>query len=399
MKKAFIPLCIILVSGIFTPALSFGQNCVFTDTLYVPGKDDPPPGAMYPRVICLEHQLSEGNNTLLSTFEHYINGMRSFPIYRSTDNGKSWSLLSRIEDTYNRHGNKYQPFLFELPRKVGENPAGTILCAGNSIPRDDGSTELTLYRSPDGGKTWEFMSSIVKGGRAIYNPKLNESPVWEPFLYLDKSDNLVCYYSDEQSKAQKYNQLLCHKVSADGGLSWGDAVLDVAISDNVTRPGMPVVCRLPDGRYFMIYEVVGLPDVPVYFRYSDDGLNWGNYKELGTKITDEKGNFMSGTPYAIWIPQGGSNGTLIASAKSVNINGQAVGNGFMINHNLGEGHWTFVPTAITYDPKPHSGGYSQAMTPMNNGKFLCHIVPVPFQGNKSMLLYSVYEINMLIKRD
>ena len=133
-----------------------------------------------------------------------------------------------------------------------------------------------------------------------------------------------------------------------------------------TRPGMPVVCRLPDGRYLMIYERVGLPDVPAYFRYSDDGRHWGDPQDPGTLITDAEGNFMSGTPYVIWTPLGGKKGSHIASAKSMRRNGEMVGNGLMVNCNLGKGHWTFMPTDITYQARPHSGGYSNALLIVEN---------------------------------
>ena len=394
MKNSLLKLYGALFVGLFAIVSSYGQVGILTDTLYVPGQSDPTPGAMYPRVICLEHQPKGGNGVLLATFEHYIPGMRSFPIYRSADNGKSWTLLTRVEDTYLKVGNKYQPVLYELPQKAGDNPAGTILLSGNAIPASNASTELVLYKSTDGAKTWEFVSSIVKGGRATTR---NESPVWEPFLNLDKKGNLVCFYSDEGSKAVGYNQLLCHKVSPDGGKTWGDVVLDVAIPDKTTRPGMVTIAQLPDGRFLMTYEVVGIRNNPVYFRYSLDGDNWGDYKDLGTRIVDSKGNFMSGTPYVIWTPVGGKNGTLIATSKSERRDSAAVGNGFMINRNLGQGPWTFVPSDIKYDAGRQSGGYSQAMGLMNKGKSMCHMVPVPYQGNKSKIVYTIYDLNKLLK--
>lgn len=370
------------------------QAVILTDTLYIPSDDDPPPGAMYPRVICLEHQSASDNGTLLATFEHYIKGMRSFPIYRSCDNGKTWTLWSKVEDTYLKVGNKYQPQLYELPHQVGDFPAGTILLAGNAIPENNATTELTLYKSSDGARTWEFVSSIEKGGRASTR---NESPIWEPYLYLDKDNNLIVYYSDEKNKAIGYNQLLCHKVSTDGGKTWGEMVLDVAIPDSIKRPGMPIVVKLPDERYLMIYEIVGIRYNPVYIRYSNDGRDFGNPQDLGTRIEDKEGNFMSGTPYVIWTPVGGENGTIIATAKYNFRDSVSVGNGFMINKNLGNGPWTFVPTDITYNPRQHSGGYSQSMTTMKKGKYLCHIVPVPDDENKSKLVYTIYNLEKLLK--
>lgn len=44
-----------------------------------------------------------------------------------------------------------------------------------------------------------------------------------------------------------YNQLLAHKVSPDGGRTWGEEKIDVAFPGGRLRPGMPVVAALPRG--------------------------------------------------------------------------------------------------------------------------------------------------------
>ena len=161
-------------------------------TVYAPQRNAPTVGSMYPRVIRIAHHAGSKGN-LLATFEHYMNREPSFPIYRSMDNGATWHLISEVEDTHNKWGMKYQPHLFELPQQAGEFPAGTIFCSGNSIPKDRSSTELLVFVSRYGGKSWEYLSSIIKGGRAIY-PNKGETPVWEPFLGLDKSGRLVAYF-------------------------------------------------------------------------------------------------------------------------------------------------------------------------------------------------------------
>ena len=119
------------------------------------------------------------------------------------------------------------------------------------------------------------MISIVKGGKAHTDHSDGERPVWEPYLYIDKNGDLVCYYSDERFMGDGYNQLLSHQVSKDGGLTWGEEVFDVAFPDGKLRPGMPIVVKLPNNKYIMVYEIVGLPDPPIYCRFSDDGLGLG----------------------------------------------------------------------------------------------------------------------------
>lgn len=366
----------------------------------------PAPGAMYPRLIRLEHSKA-GTVVLLATFEEYIDQdlEPSFPIYRSLDQGRTWSLYSRVTDTKNHFGMRYQPQLFELPQAVGDLPAGTVLCAGSSIPKDFSSTELLLFVSPDGGKTWRYRSPIVKGGGVGPTIPLNQTstgngdaaalqndPVWEPFLALDKQGRLVCHYSDERSKKMGFDQLLAHKISGDGGKTWGDAVNDVAVADTRTRPGMAVTAKLVDGRYIMVYEVVGIEHNPVYCRYSDDGDNWGDPAELGTRIVDSSnGYFMSGTPYIIRIPGRGPNGTLIVTAKGVIQGGEMKGEGFMVNNAGGSGSWHFEESIIRYDPKKHSGGYSRSTIGIGMGRILM-LTPVPVEGERSDIYCSVEEI-------
>ena len=46
---------------------------------------------------------------------------------------------------------RYQPHLYELEVDFAGFPKGTILIAGNSIPKDLSKTQLDLYASKDRG--------------------------------------------------------------------------------------------------------------------------------------------------------------------------------------------------------------------------------------------------------
>ena len=177
------------------------------------------PGAMYPRCIRLAHN-GEKNGTLLATMEWYNKEEPFFPVYESTDEGKNWHLLSRFAGSEDGPGIRFQPHLLELPCDMGTLREGTLLCAGNIIPGDFSSTSLRLYKSEDAGKTWEFMSEILRGGKVTPDYERG-MPVWEPFLLQSPDQKLYCYYSDERYKEKGYNQLLAHKVSGDGGYTWG----------------------------------------------------------------------------------------------------------------------------------------------------------------------------------
>jgi len=329
-------------------------------------------GASYPRVIQIS-QYAPMKGQLLATF---VRG--GFPIYRSADNGESWEFVTSVQ------GLRGQPALYELPRKMGDFPAGTILAAGMAANAPAGKSTLDVHYSADGGASWKFLSTIVEGTPAPYDPAqrafvTKSTPVWEPYLYHDAKGRLVAFYSDERYKKDGYNQLLAHRVSTDGGKTWGPEVFDVAIPDGLVRAGMSVVTENNTGKFFMIYELVGLPGYqleprsnPVHVRVSTDGDHFGDPKDRGTLIQDRWRQFLWATPYLVWSPWPAPNGTLIASARATMrfLDGQ-VGNGLMVNRTNGDGLWTLIETPIRYTPPD---GYSQTMIPLGDGREILQLV-------------------------
>jgi hypothetical protein len=337
---------------------------------------NPSLGASYPRVIQLQHYLA-GKGQLLATFSR----RGPLPVYRSTDNGETWQFFSEVT------GLRGQPALYELPQPMGEFPAGTIMAAGMADVTDQAKSVMALHYSRDGGRSWQFLSTIDEGGRGPYDPGQRAfmtrfTPIWEPYLYADAAGRLVAYISDERYKKDGYNQLLDHRVSSDGGRTWGALVFDVAIPDGLTRAGMAVVTRAGNGRFFMTYEMVGLPGYPleprsnpVHFRISTDGINFGDPRDRGILIQDRWRQFLWATPYIVWSPYPAPNGTLIASGRAVmRYELGQVGNGVMVNSRNGEGLWTLIETPIHYVPNP--SGYSQTMIPLGDGREILQLVPV-----------------------
>ena len=281
-----------------------------------------------------------------------------------------------------------QPALYELPRKMGDFPAGTVMAAGIGASAPGSKTlRLDLSVSSDGGKSWKALSTISEGGIGRYDPVNRaalsiQNPVWEPYLYADARGELVAYISNEGHKGEGYSQLLEHKLSSDGGKSWGPAVYDVAIGDGLTRPGMAVVTQGAGGKFFMSYEVVDKPGVAleprsnlVHFKTSNDGLNWGDVHDYGTFIQDRWRQYANGTPFIAWSPWGGANGTLMVTGRSIlRYQIGRVGNGMMINRNNGEGLWTLIETPIVYNPE--LDGYSQTMIALGNGEEILQMVSV-----------------------
>ena len=175
-------------------------------------------------------------------------------------------------------------------------------------------------------------------------------------------------------------------MSPDGGHTWDAPVYDVAVPDGLTRPGMAIIARDGKGKFYMSYEMVGMEGHALeprnnlaHFRTSMDGDNWGDFKQYGTLIQDRFRQYLNGTPYIVWSPWGGPDGTLIASGRSVvrydtgTVSGR-IGNGVFVNRKGGEGYWTLIETPIDYNPD--MDGYSQTMIPLGDGQEILQLVTV-----------------------
>jgi hypothetical protein len=334
-------------------------------------------GASYPRVIQLKIGAQKG--TLLATFAR----RGPLMIFRSTDNGDTWQQFSEVPQL------EGEPCLYELPVKIGEFPAGTVMACGGSLPgKAPGQRSLDVAVSKDGGKSWAYLSTIATGGLGRYDPmdraglSRDQAPVFEPYLFADAQNRLVAYFSDERDKKNGYSQLLDHEVSTDGGKSWGPPVYDVAIPDGLSRPGMAIIARDGKGKFYMSYELVSAPGYALeprtnstHLRTSMDGLNWGDVKSSGTLVQDRWRQFPNGTPYIVWSPWGGPDGTLLVTGRSV-VRDEIgrIGQGMFVNQHGGEGMWSLVETPIDYDI--NGDGYSQTMLPLGDGREILQLVSV-----------------------
>lgn len=358
----------------------------YSSVVYCPKQEERAPGAMYPRCIQLKHfQGKEG--VLLATFECYSYSTPVFPIYESNDNGRSWHFLSEITDNEKGYGCRFQPHLYELPVDCAVLKAGTILCAGNIIPDDFSSSALHLYQSQDGGSTWEYMTEIISGGRAIVDPEESDTnrPVWEPFLSMTPDGKLICFYSDERYAFQKgYNQMLAHKISEDGGYHWGQEKIDVAYSGGKLRPGMPVVAALPNGKFIMVYEMVNEDKIPVYFRISDSIEDWGEPDFQGNLVCAVDGSYLTGTPYVSWIPYGGKEGTILITGRGFSH--------IFANSNMGKGFFTKLDTLIDIHNSYGFTGYSQCVIPIREGKQIISLCPRQISDKLALIEAAVADV-------
>jgi hypothetical protein len=312
-------------------ALAKAPSTFSSITVWTPPSNYNDPRVLYARTA----QLPNGD--ILATWENYSPEPPKvyFPIYKSTDGGYSWKELSRVQDTQNGWGLRYQPNLYVLPEALGGFEAGTVLLSGSSIPTDLSVTQIELYASTDSGKTWKFVSHIATGGRAV--PDNGLTPVWEPFLMAYKK-TLICYYSDQRANTT-HGQKMVHQTTKDLK-TWGPVVDDVAYPKYTDRPGMPTVSLLPNGKYIMTYEYGGGPAIttsyqfPVYYKIVDDPEKFGAATGVVIKATD--GTIPVGSPYNVWSSVGGKNGTLIVSSGTQSE--------IFVNKGLGSGPWTKVAT-------------------------------------------------------
>jgi hypothetical protein len=324
---------------------TFSRRVIFT-----PPSNYTDPRTLYARSA----QFDDG--TLLATWENYSPEPPKvyFPIYESKDGGYTWKELSRVQDTVNGWGLRYQPFLYILQKDIADYKKGTVLLAGSSIPTDLSQTQLDLYASTDKGKSWKFVSHMASGGRAV--PDNGLTPVWEPFL-MQYKDTLIHYYSDQRDNTT-HGQKMVHQTTKDLK-TWGPVVDDVAYPTYTDRPGMPTVALLPNGKYIMTYEYGGGPAIttsyqfPVYFKMVSDPEKFG--AATGFSLQSNDGVIPTGSPYVVWSPVGGKNGTIIVSASS--------SSDVYINKALGEGPWTSVAT-------PEKAAYTRHLRVLKDKKKL-----------------------------
>lgn len=258
------------------------------------------------------------DKSILLTWEDYDPNVAKayWPIYKSTDGGVSFNPLSRVQDMVNGWGAWYQPFLFTLPQAMGGYPAGTILLAGTSTPRDLSQAYIDLYASKDQGKTWSFVSHIVygPGPETVTN---GDKAVWEPFLMV-YNNQLVCFYSTQVDPA--HAQKLAHKTTSDL-TKWSNEVEDVAQSDYNARPGMTTVAYSPiSKKYVMTFEYCGARDYggcPAHFKTANSPLEFGS-AEVKPIIPNNGDLNPNGSPYVIWtaVPGKSNQGIFIMDGNS-----------------------------------------------------------------------------------
>lgn len=368
----------------FTAALALAALGA-TGARAAPALAEPPrgqvvaPGVGYAAAIRLAHQPDRAaDGELLLAFEE--DGMDGVPLYRSTDDGRTWRLLRHVTDAAHAGDAtwqlRWQPALVELSRAAGSLPAGTLLLSANATRNSTRGQvveeHLQVYASHDRGRTWRYLSDIVDGGGRPED--VDNRGVWEPDIRVLPDGRLVAYYSSEQHKHEGYNQLLAHKVSSDGGRTWGPEHVDVARPGEVERPGMADVEAAAHGRYVMSYEDIDGPqNGQVHLKWSNDALDWGDPADRGTPVRTAAGGWPSASPIVRWIDDGSREGVLVVLAQHSGGTGDRMGDSLYWNADGGRGPWWEAPAPVRKLTGNIHAGWTQAFMPTADGRAFLHV--------------------------
>ena len=305
----------------------------------------------YPSIIELKYQQNEENNGKLIANFHIgetpaaSNAPNSEScIMESSDGGKNWKIIARPEETIDKSlTGATMAHLFELPKKVGDLPAGTIILSGNSVDWNRKSI-VAIWCSFDCGYTWEEYSILDEGGATWYG-------VWEPFMWYEESDGyLYCFYSDDSDP--KYDQKLVYKRSKDGK-KWEDEVSVCAFGNFKDRPGMLSMTKMNNGEYFIVYEYYGGDDGYVYYKTTKDITKW-DAADKGTKIATAEGHTIGSAPWCVWTPAGGECGTIFVTGRWEE-NGDGT-NRVFVSFDYGK-TWETIENPLPFDESNDIGNY------------------------------------------
>ncbi len=343
----------------------------------------------------------------------------TLPVYRSTDDGTSWQLVSQVkapaylssDPQYAKYTSAWtNPYLYVLPRTVGSLSAGTLVMAAvvsgddsyylehkaadpNWTPSGDGDRRdlaIALYSSTDQGTTWGFRNIITGGGwqgGSAGNIGTNVSnantthqvdPVWEPYLMV-YNGQLVAYYSDENdftaydsgtgalttdpandTATDSQGQIIAHRTWDGSGAAWSSPVVDVT-GTTVTMGGGKT--EIGGGRPGMA-NVVPTSDGKWMLTYE----YWGGGDNVRYKVASDPLHFysvggtagtgVSGLPVTTGSAapaQGGSPVLIRTPDGRLLYNAAGSGSVWMNSSGTSTGTWTQYQTTVP-------GAYSRNLT-------------------------------------
>jgi hypothetical protein len=130
-------------------------------------------------------------------------------------------------------------------------------------------------------------------------------------MYYLKNGQLSVMYANEKHVVENpsYSQIISQKVSPDEGKTWGkERWVAYEPGHHESRPGMPVWTRMKNGNYIVVYEICGPEKCHVYYKFSEDGMDWP--LGSGTEIPDQLGG-----PFVLSL----TDGRLLVTSNAGNI--------------------------------------------------------------------------------
>lgn len=345
--------------------------------------------ALYARALRLSHNAdSSKNGGIVVSVTAFSASSAEEDIYSSAD-GINFTQISSITDP-DFSGGLCCGTLYELPSKVGNLLAGTLLWSGSvGQSSTTQAMRIKVYESVDQGKTWTYLSNCASGA----TPGSTSGGLWEPQFTVAKDGALVCFYSDEQ---QPGHSQLIHQVRSYDGIHWQDSTFTVASNVQADRPGMAVVTKLPSGSYFMSYELCGPAACTVFYRTSADGWSWGDPTNVGTKVSTAAGQYFEHAPTNVWAPSAASSsGTILLVGQMMYESNNQIspGNGVTIftNHSAdGSGSWSTMPAPVqvpnAYDN--YCPNYSSPLLPSVDGQSILEFASA-YNGSTCMMYHAI----------
>jgi hypothetical protein len=355
----------------FTPVLALAMSLtviasILTSAQAGERKQLVPGFGSYARLLRLEHS-TVGRGRILASLTSEDGSGKFTPILESTDEGATFHKVGEVRDRDGRSG-MCCGTLYELPQRVGRLRAGTLLWAA-SYRQDAGPQRrigIKIWASKDVGRNWSFLSEAARSH--------NHDGIWEPEFVVDAGGTLWLHYADE-TEAPQFAQVM-NRVASTDGVHWGTKQRTMAIPPHRVRPGMPIIRRLPDGRYYLAYEICNYSDryCDPYFKISSDGANWGDPLDPGTRVNTANGNYFQHAQTIALFP-GGPNGVRIVMVGQIFTNAAGVpqdknGRVLLANDNFGSGNWYELPAPL-HIVGIHNNfcpNYSSTVLPVDGGK-------------------------------
>ena len=299
---------------------------------------------LYPRAV----RLADG--TIVAS----TNGV----IFRSTDAGATFAQMGSVP-VASGSTERCCATLYLMPQTVGTLKAGTLLSAASDFLGTVPAIEVSV--STDGGASWTYSSTPVTRGDAKHG-------LWEPQFEVAQDGALVMFWSDETNPC--CSQKLAQARSYDG-VTWQDGQDTVASTIQADRPGMATVSKLPNGHFFMSYELCGPAACTVFDRVSTDGWGFGAAADVGTKVVSTTGQYLEHAPLNAWSAKGE---LLLVGQVLYEADGAvSASNGRVIFTNAaadGAGAWSVVaaPVQVPTAYDNYCPNYSSALLPSVDGK-------------------------------